>query len=584
MALSPRVFRCSVALLALVSVTPGLWAEPAKIYGVAGEAWQAAGGPLPDFSYAGYQRGEKAPPERQPEVSVKDHGVVGDGKADDTAALQRVLDANPGKVIHLPAGRYVLSRPLTLGNGANGTVLQGAGPDQTVFVISVPLQEIEPLPVSYPETGGTAYAYSGAFLRVTGSTGYYDNAGKAVTEPAARGATELSLAEGHGFEAGDEVVVLATDTSGQTLLQYLYRNDADDISRAGDGFSFRHVSRVTAVQGGKLTLERPLRTELRAEWKPEVRRFQPRLQEVGIEHLAFEFPDKPYLGHFTEQGFNAIQFIGVVNSWVRDVVIRNADSGIFLNGCLFCTLSGIVIESGRRASNPHDASGHHGVILASLDCLCTNFEYRTKFIHDLTLTNGSVGCVFSNGSGPDLSLDHHKRAPYENLFSNLDLGKGSRVFLSGGHDGIGRHAGAGNTYWNLRSRSEVQLPEGFGPARQNFIGVKLRGRGKQDPEGLWVESIAPGKVEPPDLHAAQFARRTGAPSPSGAAPAPPPAPAQPAVALTWTNNEGLSLQAVFQGLEREHVLLRLASGQTVRYPLIKLAPASQEQARRLAGE
>jgi len=37
-------------------------------------------------------------------------------------------------------------------------------------------------------------------------------------------------------------------------------------------------------------------------------------------------------------------------------------------------------------------------------------------------------------------------------------------------------------------------------------------------------------------------------------------------------------------MEREHVLLRFANGQAVRYPLIKLAPASQEQARRLAGE
>lgn len=573
---------CCAAFLALIPPTACLQAEPAKIYGATGEAWQAAGGPLPDFSFAGYQRGEKALPERKPEVSVRDHGAVGDGVADDTAAIQKALDANPGKVVHLPEGRYRLTRSLTLVSGAHGTVLQGDGPARTVLTAGVPLQEIEPLPVSYPETGGTAYAYSGAFIRFTGSTAYHETRGTAVAEPAARGATELTLAGDHGFSKGDEVVLLIHEAPGQSLLRHLYRDDADDLSRAGDSLTLRQVSRITAVKGRQVTLERPLRTELRAEWKPELRRFQPRLQEVGVEHLALEFPDNPYQGHFTERGFNAIQFIGVAHGWVRDVVIRNADSGIFLNGSVFCTLSGIVMESARRAENPHEATGHHGLSLTSLDCLCTDFEFRTKFIHDLTVSGGSVGCVFRNGAGPDLSLDHHKRAPYENLFSNLDLGKGSRVFLSGGHSGIGRHAGAGNTYWNLRSRSEVDLPEGFGPARQNFIGVKLRGRGKPDPEGLWLESIPPGKVEPADLYTAQLERRLGKPA-AVAKPTPSPA-AAPAVALAWTNDEGRTLQAVFQGLEREHVLLRLANGQTIRYPLAKLAPASREQAQRLASE
>ena len=49
-------------------------------------------------------------------VSVRDHGAVGDGAADDTAAIQKAIDATNatggGRVV-LPAGRY-LSRPLTL--------------------------------------------------------------------------------------------------------------------------------------------------------------------------------------------------------------------------------------------------------------------------------------------------------------------------------------------------------------------------------------------------------------------------------------------------------------------------------------
>lgn len=54
-------------------------------------------------------------------------GAKGDGKADDTAALEFALaaaNAVPG-VVHLPAGTYRLSRPLTI--TAGGVVLRGDG-------------------------------------------------------------------------------------------------------------------------------------------------------------------------------------------------------------------------------------------------------------------------------------------------------------------------------------------------------------------------------------------------------------------------------------------------------------------------
>ena len=53
------------------------------------------------------------------EVNAKDHGVVGDGVADDTAAVQAALDAaeKAGPVCHLPAGRYRIDGALTVPPG-----------------------------------------------------------------------------------------------------------------------------------------------------------------------------------------------------------------------------------------------------------------------------------------------------------------------------------------------------------------------------------------------------------------------------------------------------------------------------------
>lgn len=58
--------------------------------------------------------------------NAMDYGAVGDGIADDTAAIQAAFDAaERGDRIVIPAGEYVVSRRLRL--GANDVVLQGYG-------------------------------------------------------------------------------------------------------------------------------------------------------------------------------------------------------------------------------------------------------------------------------------------------------------------------------------------------------------------------------------------------------------------------------------------------------------------------
>jgi hypothetical protein len=57
-------------------------------------------------------------------VSVKDFGAVGDGVADDTAAIQAAV--NTGKSVHFPAGVY-LADPITIPYLARGAVYSGDG-------------------------------------------------------------------------------------------------------------------------------------------------------------------------------------------------------------------------------------------------------------------------------------------------------------------------------------------------------------------------------------------------------------------------------------------------------------------------
>ena len=68
----------------------------------------------------------------------------------------------------------------------------------------------------------------------------------------------------------------------------------------------------------------------------------------------------------------------------------------------------------------------------------------------------------------------------------------------------------------------------------------------------------------------------GAPLP-GDAPVTAAAPAKPEI-LNWTNFEGKTIQAGFVRLDGEHVVLKMANGQEIPYPLAKLDKASQDQA------
>jgi hypothetical protein len=65
--------------------------------------------------------------------SVKKWGAVGDGKADDTAAVQKALDDCRLGQLYFPAGTYRVTKPLFI-NQRKGGWIAGAGREQTVII------------------------------------------------------------------------------------------------------------------------------------------------------------------------------------------------------------------------------------------------------------------------------------------------------------------------------------------------------------------------------------------------------------------------------------------------------------------
>lgn len=474
--------------------------KKSALWGSNGELWNPESR-LPDFSWAGYHSGDQEPPTLPPGISVKDYGAVGDGKHDDTEAFLKALGEAEG-AIEIPAGRYLITKILEINR--SGIVLRGAGPEQTRLVCPVPLSDIRP--DWGATTGGrrtSNYSWSGGMVWIQGNP--KEEVLAAITQPSRRGQNFLELSSAAGLGIGQRVQVHQQDNPDNSLARHLYSEDPGDTAELKGSSRARLSCKIVSIRGNRVEIDRPLRFDVRAAWCPELRAFAPDVTECGVEHLGFEFPGQVYAGHFNELGHNAVAIKHAADCWVRNLHIHNADSGIFVSAS-FCSLLDIRLTCSRE-NDETGCSGHHGAYIAGDDNLFTRFDYQTRFIHDISVSLGA-GNVFSEGQGTDLCFDHHKRAPYENLFTRINTGRGSRPWHCGGGAALGKHCAARGTFWNIGGEQPLPYPfPDFGPASMNLVGIKSEDSPETQPGGKWLEGIEGDVMKPDNLHLAQLQKR-----------------------------------------------------------------------------
>lgn len=474
-----------------------------ELWGKAGENWSRQSR-LPDFSYAGCHRGELSIATIPEVCNLRDFGAVGDGEHDDTEAFRAAIAHVSNGAIRIPAGRYKLTDRIDIDKA--GVVLRGDGPDQTTLFFPYYLNDI------HPNWGSTTsgkltsnYSWSGGYLSIQGS--YRSDVLANIVEPACRGDKLLAVSSADCVHVGQQVEVFLKDTAENSLARHLYSEDPGDDHLLLGSTTASLVARVTAIDGNRIFIDRPLRFDVRSHWEPVIRKFEPTVREVGVENLCFEFPVRDYEGHFTELGFNAIALDQVADCWVRNVLVRNADSGLIVKG-KFCTIEGLVFESDRKADPNSGCTGHHGVYFYDDDNKLCDFDFRSKFIHDITVSR-CAGTVCADGKGMDICFDHHKRAPFENLYTNIDIGAGTRMWMCGGGAALGRHCAARGTFWNFRAAAPQKHPGTFGPDSINLVAVHTDLPSDLSATGKWFEAIRPAAISPQNIYQAQLNQRLG---------------------------------------------------------------------------
>jgi len=459
---------------------------------------------LTDYSYAGYHRGEKEIPTNKVTASVVDFGAIPNDGKDDSDAFLRAIQSTQSGVIHVPAGKYHISKTIKI-NKPN-LVIRGDGMDKTTLFFTKTLTDILPKPTK--NTGGTPtskYSWSGGFIQIKGAGPTSKKLGK-ISHPATRGDRTITLNTSSStshLKPGQMVLIHQRDDSSRSLIQHLYNNDTGDLSKMKITGHTSFLAKILSIEKQQITLDRAIITDIDPRWNPSVETPHYSVTECGLENFTIEFPNTPYKGHFTEKGYNGIEVNSAKDCWIRNVRIKNADSGIFLKG-LCHTVDHLVLESSRKMTH-QGFTGHHGFTFDGNDCLLTNINITTSFIHDISVGPLCSGNVASKGKGANLSFDHHKRAPHNNLFTNIHAGKGTRIFASGGGRKLGRNCAGWTTFWGISSNHPLSVPhDSFAPKTLKLVGFSIP-KGKTSK--YQVTSTPPENLTPKNLYEFQKQQR-----------------------------------------------------------------------------
>ncbi len=228
--------------------------------------------------------------------------------------------------------------------------------------------------------------------------------------------------------------------------------------------------------------------------------------------MTLEFPAVPYPGHWKELGSNGIAIDKSRDCWVRDIEFINCDSGVFVGNSRNVSIENLIFNqyAGRGA-----IGGHHGVDFSGGASLCAahNIRFNTKFHHELGVEHGAHHNVFSSCRGLDMELDHHHLNVHNNLWTDIDVGKGEDIRKNNARQARRKTTAdkdkvsgstRGEVYWNVRTQKPIVWPETMldNPVVGLNTGseIGLDGGGEN---GYRHETLAPGAVWPPNIWLAQ---------------------------------------------------------------------------------
>jgi hypothetical protein len=457
---------------------------------------------IPDFSYAGYHRGERDLPD------VAATRVLDAIDGDNTDHVQRALDevgaaaadaaGRRGAVVLRP-GVYPIHGVLRI--DASGVVLRGAGDGSSPRTASILVARGD-----RPHQRTVIVVGSGE-LRPWSTGEPTDIVDDLVPVSALR----VNVAAPSRFRAGQEVVV--THPSTPAWLAAIGGGGMTDGSRWQPGSKdIVFVRSVRNVTGHALELDAPIYAHLdRALATSTVAPVVARrlVSESGVEDLRVAIENRG--GSDEDHAWNAIGVVGAADCWVRRVTaLHFGRAGVYTAASIRITvrdaraMEPVAIRTGGRMYNFAAEPSSQLVLFER----CHASGGRHHFVCNGTQT--SSGIVFHRCSGPgDSCSEGHRHWSQAVLFDNVDAAGGSIALGNrGDHGTCHGWAAAHSAIWNCTGDLRVQQP----PTAQNYA-VSPSGRPRTThrfPGPTGAVEQRPGPLLPGSLYEAQLGDRLGA--------------------------------------------------------------------------
>ncbi|RZN83204.1 MAG: T9SS type A sorting domain-containing protein [Winogradskyella sp.] len=227
----------------------------------------------------------------------------------------------------------------------------------------------------------------------------------------------------------------------------------------------------------------------------------------SIENLTFEFPEIPNSeGHFSSYGSNAIEFRGLRDSWIKNVLIKNCDNGVLIRSSSYISIINVEFDNYPQRVVPGGGdlgyAGHNGIKITSPRNVVHDVEFRgtDEYEHNIGFNSEAKNNVISRVRGADMQIDDHGGSTSDNTFTEIDLGEATPE--SGRGTYRGNHPDS--YWWNIKATTDQTYSGPDPDIASVVVGLETCETSVINQSDYWHETKTPSLLFPPNIFLAQL--------------------------------------------------------------------------------
>jgi len=469
-----------------------------------------------DYSYAGYQLGEKAVPDSFPDLmsfNIEDYGAVANDSLSDQTAIQKAIEAaqkKGGGIVFFPKGRFIVNasdkKTTSINISQSNIILKGSGMGKNGTVVEMKNH----MNRAYPEQPEWQVDYMLKF-RPTMEDGEVSP----IIKNAKEGDFSITVKNGRHFKGEKYIKIEMPYTTDLVNLALQGRKPRPHWKRIlKKGVAYIETHEITHIKKNRIFLKSPLVNNINIDHMWTVKPFHP-LENVGVEDIFFEgnFKEdfKHHKNYIHDNAWSFISMQGIANSWVRRCRFANTTGAVSFSRACSSSILMLVVEGNSAHKLTNVATSTH--VLTGLIRDKTNQGQW----HGPSMSHKTCGSVIWRVKTPKRGWDSHADIPQKNL---VDLYEGGKMTSHGGNYKNEPHHLEGLTLWNYQKVGDPVTSFDFwklkgkgiywGLAVVNPIVVGFHGSETTFNEKSigYMESLG-SKVAPESLYEAQLTKRIG---------------------------------------------------------------------------